>query len=203
MPIRTRVAWRLSRGHAAAVHAEAVRARVVFLSPHNDDETLFGAFTLLRERPHVIVCLKSVVQDVRGYGITAQRRERETAAALRVLGIPSWTQWEIPDAQPDWELLESRLKALRAEKVYAPAFEEEGHAHHNVIAQIAARVFPADDLTAYMTYTHDGRSESSNLVPFESEWIALKLRALLCYKSQILEPSTRDHFLYPQYEYYA
>jgi hypothetical protein len=54
-----------------------------------------------------------------------------------------------------------------------------------------------------MTYTHDGRSESSNLVPFESEWIALKLRALLCYKSQILEPSTRDHFLYPQYEYYA
>jgi hypothetical protein len=42
----------------------------VFLSPHHDDETLFGAFTLLRERPLVVIVTDSYVQFNRGDGIT-------------------------------------------------------------------------------------------------------------------------------------
>ncbi len=178
------------------------RPNTVFVAPHNDDETLFGAFTLLREKPHVIVCLRSMVQELRGCGITYRQREAETEAALRTLRVPSWEQWEILDSEPDWELIGERLRRLDAGHVFAPAFEDGGHDHHNTIAELAARVFHGR-LTAYLTYTHEKRSTNGQLVPFESEWIELKLMALLCYRSQILERSTRDHFLYPQYEYYA
>jgi LmbE family N-acetylglucosaminyl deacetylase len=175
----------------------------IFLAPHNDDETLFGSFTLLREKPHVVVCLKSMVQELRGLGITAAQREAETDAALQALGLSEWTQWQIPDSEPDWDEIEARFRALRAERFFAPAFEEEGHAHHNAIAEIAQRVFPRRKLTSYLTYTEHERSWKGKLVPFEPEWVILKLRALSCYRSQIYEASTQAHFLYPQYEYYA
>ena len=129
----------------------------VFIAPHNDDETLFGAFTLLRERPHVVVCLRSMVQELRGCGITYRQRERETAAAMRTLGVPSWEQWEIPDSEPDWALLEDRLRSLDAARVFAPAVETGGHEHHNAIAAIAERAF-GGRLTAYLTYTEAARS---------------------------------------------
>jgi LmbE family N-acetylglucosaminyl deacetylase len=179
------------------------RLNAVFIAPHNDDETLFGSFTLLREKPHVIVCLRSMVQELRGCGITYGQREAETEEALRVLGVPAWTQWEIPDSDPDWDLVEARLRKVRAKRIYVPAFEEGGHAHHNMIADIASRVLPARRVTPYMTYTEERRSSGGRRVLFEPEWIILKLRALTCYRSQIYERSTQAHFLYPQFEYYA
>jgi hypothetical protein len=34
----------------------------LLLAPHNDDETLFAAYTCLRERPKVVVILRSFVR---------------------------------------------------------------------------------------------------------------------------------------------
>ena len=176
----------------------------VFLSPHNDDETLFGSFTLLRERPRVITVLRSQVQEQRGTGVTYREREAENAAALEVLGITDWEQWTYADDDPPWREIRERLASVQAEHVYAPAVERRGHAHHNAIGELAGAVWPGK-VTYYTTYTTWGRTKRGHEVPWEHEWVLLKLRALSCYRSQILVPGTwtTHHFLDAQAEYYA
>jgi LmbE family N-acetylglucosaminyl deacetylase len=177
----------------------------LLLSPHNDDEALFAAFTCVRERPHVIVCLRSAVQERRGYGITAAVREAETDRAMRILGC-SWEQWPYPDDVVDWPAIEARLRDLdvRYGRVYAPAPEaQEGHAHHDTLGYIADRVFGAENVTHYLTYNAQGRSTSGIPVPIEDAWVELKLMALACYRSQLGHASCVEHFLRDQHEWYA
>lgn len=176
----------------------------IFLSPHNDDETLFGAFTLLREQPRVVTVLRSCVQEQVGTGVTHREREAETEAALAVLGVTKWEQWPYPDSDPPWSDVEKRLASLQAEHIYAPAIERGGHPHHNVIGQLAQALWPRK-VTYYTTYTTWGRTKRGCVVPWEYEWALLKLRALSCYRSQIVLPGTwtTQHFLESQIEYYA
>lgn len=183
---------------------DAGSSGTLFLSPHNDDETLFGAFTLLRERPRVVTVLRSFVQEERGTGVTYQEREAENAAALEVLGIGEWEQWPYPDSDPPWDEVRERFASLQPDRIYAPAVERGGHLHHNAIGELAKAVWPGK-VTPYTTYTAWGRTRRGTEVPWKHEWVLLKLRALSCYRSQILVPGTRTthHFLGPQAEYYA
>lgn len=177
--------------------------RSLFLAPHNDDETLFGAFTLLAHKPDVVVVLRSQVQDDR-YGIKAVDREDETAAAMRVLGC-EWKQLPWRDSDPPWDVIESGFVPFRHgyEVVFAPAAEEGGHDHHNALADLADRVW-GDRVQHYMTYTREGKSEGRTLVPFDLEWITLKLRAMACYRSQIetREAGCFPHFMRDMREWY-
>lgn len=170
----------------------------ILLAPHNDDETLFCAFTLLRDRPHVIVCLRSMVQAARG--ITYRQREAETAAAMEILGC-TWEQWQFPEDVPDWPAIEKRLRRLKADQVWAPLPEEGGHAHHNKIGEMAKTIWP--NTVQYLTYTNRGKSSGGKAVPHSPEFVNAKLRALQCYRSQILEPNCAEHFIREQREYYA
>lgn len=175
----------------------------LFLAPHNDDETLFGSYTLLRENPHVVVVLRSMVQEERGYGITFADREQETAAALKELGVSSWEQWPIKDTAPNWVAVEIKLRGLPwAPKVYAPAVEDGGHPHHNSLGELALRVFPGR-VKPYLTYTVEGKSEWGEPVPVEDGWEERKRAALGCYVSQARHPSTAAHFDRSLTEYYA
>lgn len=176
----------------------------LFLSPHNDDETLFGAFTLLRENPDVIVCLRSQVQEDRGYGITATEREAETDAAMRILGC-SWRQWPKLDTDTSWEDVRIWLSAWvgQYDRIFAPAWEQDGHPQHNAIADAARDVFGPEAITSYMTYTKNGKSVSELEVVPEAHHVGLKLQALACYHTQYGHPSCRPHFLRDQREYYA
>lgn len=171
----------------------------VFISPHNDDETLFGAFTLLREKPLVVVVLDSYVQAARGYGITAEQRRVETRNACAVLGV-GVDFWHVHDDQPDWRVIESSIRHYAGAEVYAPAVEENGHDQHNRIGELARKHCP--NLTQYMTYTRTGGKSKGKRVPYENEWIGRKMQALACYKSQIAHPSTAEHFIRDQFEYY-
>lgn len=183
---------------------ETSASGAVFLSPHNDDETLFGAFTLLRERPRVVTVLRSYVQEQRGTGVTYREREAETEAALDVLGISDWEQWQFPDTDPPWDAVRQRLGSLEADRIYAPAVERGGHRHHNAIGRLANSLWPGR-VTFYTTYQAWGRTARGSAVPWEHEWVLLKLRALACYRSQICVPDTwtTHHFLDSQVEYYA
>lgn len=182
----------------------------LFLSPHNDDETLFGAFTLLRERPHVAVVFDSCIQVQRGYGdqCNATNRRFETVMALRALlgsggGSVSFLGFadNIITGTEFREALEFSLRKFdRPEMVYAPAIEEGGHPQHNLVGEIAARVFPR--VTHYLTYTNRGKSVGVP-VPFELHWVARKLQALSFYGSQICLPDNVEHFLREHHEYYA
>lgn len=174
----------------------------LFLAPHNDDETLFGAFSLLRHRPLVVVCLRSFrMFDANypgGMPIHFTRRELETDAAMRTLGC-QWLQWKHPDDKPDWDMVHSAVEGLRDgriewEHVFAPAWEEAGNEHHNYLAQIADDVF-GRDITRYLTYTANGKSEWGTEIEVEPEWPARKLLAMSCYESQAAHPATCKHFI--------
>lgn len=192
----------------------------LFLAPHNDDETLFGAFTLLRHKPLVVVVFKSDIQEKRGTGITAAMREAETAAAMEVLGC-EWQQWPLLDSGSEangWtaddifarlemldglagDLAEDGSGSLGYDRVFAPAVEEGGHAQHNLVGEIADNLF-GGRVTHYKTYTN-GRGRSEGVpVEYENEWIGLKLCALSQYASQIAEPSTGHHFAQALTEWY-
>ena len=169
----------------------------LFLAPHNDDETLFGAFTLLRERPAVVVCLRSRIQEIRG-GPTHWRREEETGAALEALGLSGFEQLTISDHEPDWNELRYELHRLdgelEPELVFAPAIEDGGHEQHNGVGALALEVF-GSRVREYLTYVR-GQGRTRGLeVPFESRWPALKMRALACYESQMALKSTEFWFV--------
>lgn len=175
----------------------------LFLSPHNDDAALFGAFTILRERPFVVPVFDSYVQAARGTGITKAQRRAEDEAAMEILGAPLWFLG-LSDMNPNAASVERELKSLprrlSPEMVYAPLPEVYGHPHHNLVGEVAKRVFP--NVTFYCTYTTAGKSRGT-AVPYEPEWPLLKLKALACYESQIGLANTAEHFLRDQFEYYA
>lgn len=175
------------------------------LAPHNDDETLFASYLVQKFRPRVFVCLRSQVQYDR-YGITAERRERETKAALRELGLGKtrdYLQLGELDSKPRWHLLRRELTAVvpRSGPVFAPAYEDGGHEQHNELAVIARDLF-GSRVIAYATYVRgQEKTRSKTEVVPEPAWIVGKLRALACYRSQIEEPSCRPWFLGDLREY--
>lgn len=177
----------------------------LFLSPHNDDAVLFGAFTIQRERPLVMTVFDSQVQANRGHRVTATQRRAEDEAAMQILG-QQVSFCGFSDARLVEQELEEYFRFFsHLDEVYAPAVEEGGHPHHNLIGAIAARIWPGRVLP-YLTYTSSGKSRSAKEVhPASGEHVRRKLHALACYESQIdIEAlGCRPHFLNDLHEYYA
>lgn len=158
----------------------------LFISPHNDDEALFGSFIIQRELPHIVVVTDGARHEKR-YGIAAQTRRMESEAAALIMGAEV-SFLGIPDDEIDPDDLELRLAVLKQgvtiEAVYAPAFYSNGNPDHNVVGQCASRVF-GNRVIWYSTYTKEtpkipGRTE---IVPTEHE-LMVKRNALKCYASQ-------------------
>lgn len=164
--------------------------RRVFLAPHPDDETLFGAFTLLRYKP-TVVCVLDCGAD----------RSREFYNACDTLGITEREVWSFRETAADWRAIRERIESLDAEVIYAPAAVENGNRDHNRIARIAEAAHPGR-VVRYLTYTTEGKQTGGVLVPFDPEWVPLKLRALACYPSQSGHPSHAPHFMRSQEERY-
>lgn len=154
----------------------------LFLAPHHDDEVLFGAYTLLRHRPLVVVCFDGDPRHgARGV------REAETAAAMRVLGCA-------------WEKLPqngSHRRELAAygnpERVWAPLAEAGGNPQHNQAALMAVGLW-GERVSFYTTYTTEGRTRIGEPVAVKPGWEHLKRAALACYVSQLALPWIRPHF---------
>jgi LmbE family N-acetylglucosaminyl deacetylase len=189
----------------------------LLLSPHNDDECLFGSYTILRERPHVIVCFASLAQSFTDSTITAARRTLETRRALDILDpYVKFEQWDIPDWPKrddgtDPRAHSNRLRAQMGQlardrqydRVFAPLPEPEGDPQHNLVGE-TARALWGDRVTFYCTYQlHHGKTTSSNKVLYHPEWPARKRLALACYESQLSLPSTVHHFTGDLDEFYA
>ena len=176
--------------------------------PHNDDETLFLAFTLCREAAdiQVVVIFDGYVQAARGEPVTWQQRREETAAALKELGVvkpPVFAGFS--DQTPDWGGIRKFLLDLSHEHafpiVYAPLEEPNGHYQHNMVRRAALGYF--DYVQSYTTYTTASKSVGSTPVIPEPDWVRRKLRALACYRSQIEVANCREHFMRGLHEYYA
>ena len=164
----------------------------LFLAPHNDDEALFGAYTLLRYRPQVIVVLRSFVEATWWPPVHYETREEETRQSCAVLGC-DYLQWEYPDNAPQWGLVEASLTLLNPDRVWAPLPEPGGHPHHNAIGALARDLWP--HTTYYATYTHAaGKTTTGEKVQPEPGWEALKREAMACYRSQATHPQTYPGF---------
>lgn len=156
----------------------------VFLSPHPDDETLFGAFTLLRHRPTVVVALDC-----------GDERMMEAHQAVSLLGC-RFVQWPFLESDPDWDAVAVALADLPDGPVFAPALVEDGNPDHNRIAELA----PVGSIR-YLTYTAAGKQTDGVEVAYEPEWIGLKHQALACYPSQFAQPGRAEHFMRDIREY--
>lgn len=182
----------------------------VFLSPHNDDETLFGAFTLMTVRPHVVICLRSV-REFLGFGITHEEREAETESALQLLGVPSSEQWAFSDASPTWDEIHFRIEDLASkfDVCYAPTPSPNGEPprpgwgidQHDYIGFIASCAFEPDRIFYYKTYSSNDELRTWTQTPYTGEFLLRKWSALACYVSQIKLGTTAPHFVNDQREY--
>jgi LmbE family N-acetylglucosaminyl deacetylase len=166
----------------------------ILLSPHDDDNALFAAFTCIRERPLVVVCLDSHIQPNRGErGCSAAERAAETNAAAKVLGVDIF-RLGLSDATVTEAAIETQLFvgfASTEDTVYAPA-EQGGNIHHDMVARVARRIF-GRHLIEYTTYTKTElwtRGEVE-VVPTDAE-LQRKHHALGFYESQIRV--NRPHF---------
>lgn len=166
---------------------------MIFLAPHNDDEALFGAYTLLREKSLVIVVTDSFIQPERGdVGCDAETRRKETIEAMKIAGCPV-VFLGIKDTELTEEILRDRLKGLNPQKVYAPAIQG-GNLQHDIVGKVAKELFEGR-VEHYTTYTKTQlhTTGTREIKPTEKEEI-LKMSMLQCYKSQIALPSTKPHF---------
>ncbi len=187
---------------------------MLFISPHNDDETLFGAFTLHREKPTVLIVFDSYVQVARGnINCDAHTRRLETRAACRELGIMSDdivylglrddTEYSIDQVAT---ALEEKTRGMDRSKIWSPIVDNLGHAQHNLVglAVSSSQMVDPDetDLVRYGTYTTAGKMTTglSEVIP-APEAIRAKMLALSCYKSQIKIENCREHFLRDLKEY--
>lgn len=165
----------------------------IFLAPHNDDESLFGAFTLMREKPLVVVVTDSYIQPNRGdAGCDAETRRQETIDAMALAGCPV-VFLGIKDTELTEALLIERLKSFCPDKVYAPAVQG-GNVQHDIVGRVAKQLF-GKRCEFYTTYTQmdlytTGKKE---VVPTQKE-MELKDLMLSCYTSQLTLPSTLPHF---------
>lgn len=174
----------------------------LLLSPHNDDEALFAAYTLLRERPRVLVALDGGVSR-RRYPPPAERAA-ESAAAMEVLGC-DFEHLGFPCEDAPWDAVEARLRQEpEPEHVWAPLPEVDGHRHHNALAMLAIKIWPGR-VSFYSTYhmvdAWPVRSIVGAPTSTEPGWDELKRAALDCYPTQSGHPGTAMHFQRPLAEY--
>lgn len=197
----------------------------LFVSPHNDDESLFGAFTLCRwadeeacargkshpvVSPRLLVCFDSFIQVTRGFErATAARRREETLLAVEHLGLKR-DQVDflgLSDLSPTQEGVNKALSwymqsAPLIDQVMFPKFERAGHPHHNLVSQgVHALNLKTTKQVQFLTYTTLGRSTSPVTVTPKPQWVAKKLKALACYTSQHEIVNCVSHFIGDQTEY--
>jgi len=159
-------------------------SRTLLIAPHADDETLFASYLAQRYGAHVLV-----VYD--------EGRDVELEHATTWLGcVPMQLPVE-KGAHPD--VVASYLRGYVSgdyDRFIIPDVEEYGHEEHNLVGSLAVELIPIDaEVIRYRTYSPRGtRSHGTPVVPERPEWIARKLAAMSCYRTQIEDVSTRPWF---------
>lgn len=165
----------------------------LLISPHNDDETLFAAFTCIREKPLIAVITESYIQPSRGEtGCSAETRLNESKEAARILGCPLISLGLRDDTLTEDDVRRVLRKFSGFDKIYAPAIQG-GNPQHDMIGRVAKNIF--SDCIWYTTYTKNELYTTgiTEVIPTEEE-VHIKNMALDCYKSQLVLNSTRPHF---------
>lgn len=157
----------------------------IWISPHNDDAVLFGAYTLMRERPLVLTVTDSWIQPNRGeVGCSADDRWQEDIKAMEILGCPIIRLGLRDDTLTEKDLYQAFAKFANFDRIFVPAFQG-GNRHHDMVSDVATHVFERK-CVYYPTYTKTQLYTTgiSEVVPTIEE-VELKNKALDCYTSQL------------------
>jgi len=164
----------------------------LFISPHSDDAVLFGAYTLMREKPLVLTVTTSFIQSNRGENVTAKERMEEDIAAMRILGCPLIFGKIRDDVIDEWDVNYLLSKFHNFDEIYIPAVMG-GNPQHDLIGKVALKIWPK--AIQYATYA---KGEWATMLKLEIKPTDLekmtKNKALDCYKSQLSLPATKPHF---------
>jgi len=166
----------------------------LLLSPHNDDECLFAAYTLMREKPLVIVVTDSDAHLADG--ITAYQRREESIRACALLGVPVvFLGLKDGTLEQQKDNLRRRLEPFAFQSwshVYAPAIQG-GHKDHDALGDVVSTLF--SPVSYYATYAAGELFSPAGreIVPTPEE-VERKNRALDCYPSQIQLAGPTSHF---------
>ena len=123
----------------------------LFLSPHNDDECLFAAYTLMREKPLVVIVTDRDAHLAQG--ISAEQRREESRRACDLLGVPVvFLGLKDGTLEQQRDDLRRRLEPFASQPwthIYAPAFQG-GHKDHDALAEVVSSMF--SPVSYYATY---------------------------------------------------
>ena len=175
-----------------------IKINKILLSPHNDDETLFAAYIILREKPLVVIATDGYAQMERSHKeITPELRKNETLCAMKILGAEV-EFFGIRDTLINHESLKRKLATFNPEIVYAP-YPNSVHEQHNLVGNMAYELY-GNRVKFYATYTKQEVYNIETLAPKgdieikpTKEEMELKNQALDCYKSQIR--LCNEHFI--------
>lgn len=140
--------------------------KTLFIAPHPDDESLWGAYTIMAQH-----CTVAVFID----NLTSPETRAECLAAAEILGIKNL--FFITDL--------AQLRCDFYDRVFVPALEH-GNKKHDQLSMLCSKYFPNAAIRYYMTYGPDKTRPPFGPVKIEAtdEMKAKKLLAINCYKSQ-------------------
>lgn len=167
----------------------------ILFATHPDDEALFCAYTLMREKPLVVIVTDAHIQANRGEkGCDSETRWAETKKAMALVDLPV-VRLGIADYDLDFHKLGTfLLNSLDGfETVYAPAIQE-GNMQHDIVGRACGAAF-GNKVKFYSSYAKGQWFTKGNteIVPTEEEF-ELKKKMLACYTSQLNLPATAPHF---------
>jgi LmbE family N-acetylglucosaminyl deacetylase len=147
--------------------------RNLFIAPHCDDETLWGAYIIMNYKCDVVVFVDEK---------TTQVNKDECIAACKILGVAD---------------LKFVTKIEQVDKTYDKIFVpycEGGHKFHDEVFYSAYGYFNQEKIKCYMSYGKDKTKPPAGRIclPHSPAMEALKLQALACYESQ--HKSAAVHF---------
>jgi len=157
------------------------------LAPHPDDEILFTAYTIIRERPIVVILTFPTLQGNNGL-----ERLTESLKAMSMLNAPVLFLNIPEDEFSEDRLREELLKlGITDQKVHVPHLDG-GHEHHDITHKVATEMFW--NVSYYRTYGKgETRAKGFEVQATEAERI-LKRKAMDCYQTQINNPLTSHYF---------
>jgi LmbE family N-acetylglucosaminyl deacetylase len=148
----------------------------LFLSPHPDDEALFGLDIIKEYKPLVVIITHPTLQ-----GDNGGQRLIESYTAMRKLGV-STCLLGIDEQELNRDNLIDKLKYFyTTDTIYIPEVEG-GHKQHDLVSSVASEIFP--NIVYYKTYNKDGITGNR----------VFNRDILDCYQTQINNKETKHYF---------
>jgi LmbE family N-acetylglucosaminyl deacetylase len=184
-----------------------VAENILVVAAHPDDEILGMAGTIAghaKAGDHVTVLwvTDGSSSQYRGRPDIARQKDRESEAALAVLGVGSWIRGGLPDMRLDTvphvevnAVVEDAVERTRPHVVYCvhPDVNQDHRAAFNATA-VATRPRPGSTIRAVLSYATSSAAEWTppSEATFHPTWhvdvtdeLELKLEALSCYTTEL------------------